>query len=100
MTGKICLAFFGLYILLAFLRQWGGINGPAVDTALLVLLAAAALSYLPLWIQSVRTGEISLPPRIILRFKQPVLFWLVATIHLVMALVIAGAMLIRLFGAH
>jgi len=41
-----------------------------------------------------------LPPRIILRFKQPVLFWLVATIHLVMALVIAGAMLIRLFGAH
>ena len=100
MIGKTCLAFFGLYILFAFLRQWGVISGPTVDTALLALLAAAALSYLPLWIQSVRTGEISLPPRMIGRFKQPVLFWLVATIHLVMALVIAGAMLLQLFGAH
>jgi hypothetical protein len=98
MTGKICLTFFVAVILVAGLRQWGGLHGPIVDAALQALLAGAGLMYLPLWVQSIRSGEITLPPRMLRRWREPMLFWIVATIHLVMALVIAGAMLAKLFG--
>jgi hypothetical protein len=97
MTGKICLIFFVALICMAGLRQWGGLHGPIVDTAMQALLAGAALMYLPLWVQSIRSGEITLAPRMLWRWREPVLFWMAAIIHLVMALVIAGAMLVQIF---
>lgn len=100
MSGKFCLTLFVALIVLAGLRQWGGLRGPIVDIALQALLAGAALAYLPLWVRSIRTGEITLPPRMLRRWREPVLFWIVATVHLVMALVIAGAMLAQLFGSR